>query len=429
MNISFGTSSNLGTSSTAGITSVALRRKRVVRRWAHQHQHQHRDQRSNSRVKHKTAYFGLLEVGTPKQAFSVVFDSGSGNLMVPGSSCKSEACLAHAQFKEEASTTVEQVSCDGSIAGALSTDTDDEVSITFGTGEVWGRCLKDQICIGNVCSRGSFVATTYESQNPFWFFAFDGVLGLALEQMSQGGDFNLMNRFSKGNSLRQPIFSVYLSDDDSEGSEITFGEVKQEHVASDLIWADVARTSGYWEVQIDDITIDNEVQNLCANCHVAVDTGTSELAGPSKVIEDLANLLSVREDCSNYRTLPRLGFVVAGHILNLEPHDYVDKEGFHCSVALMPLDVPPPNGPLFVFGIPFLQKFYTVYDAANKKVGFAVSKHRGQPQAVAGRRLIRAGVFKRDGMEFVRRGRQHAGAGGNRGKKSHRNSDARHDPF
>ena len=53
-------------------------------------------------------------------------------------------------------------------------------------------------------------------------------------------------------------------------------------------------------------------------------------------------------------------------------------EGSFCDVSLTALDVPPPKGPLFVFGIPFLQKFYTVYDHAEKRVGFASAKHEGQ---------------------------------------------------
>jgi len=75
--------------------------------------------------------------------------------------------------------------------------------------------------------------------------------------------------------------------------------------------------------------------------------------------------------------------VVQVHILNLEPVDYIDKEDHTCKVALMRLDVPPPNGPLFVFGIPFLQKFYTAYDKESKSVGFAVAKHKGQSQSHA----------------------------------------------
>merc|ERR1719473_814243 len=313
-------------------------------------------------VVHKTTFFGKLSIGSPPQSFSVVFDTGSGNLLVPADDCKSEACMAHDRFMQAKSPSMREVYCDGTPYVEDQEAPHDEVTITFGTGEIWGRCLQDNICIGTVCDRGSFIAATYESRNPFKWFAFDGVLGLALPSMSQGPDFNLMARMNETRHLRQPLFSVFLSDLDSEASEVTFGEVKNSHMASPLFWVDVERDSGYWEVQIQDITLDNKLQKLCAGCFVAVDTGTSELAGPSDVIESLTSKVGVKADCSNYHELPKLGFVVGSHILNLEPHDYVDRDVSGCDVSFMPLDVPPPQGPLFVFGIPFLQKFFTVYD-------------------------------------------------------------------
>merc|ERR1719392_532066 len=115
-------------------------------------------------------------------------------------------------------------------------------------------------------------------------------------------------------------------------------------MASELFWVDVASSSGYWEVQIDDITLDNKPQNLCEDCRVAVDTGTSQLAGPAHVIHDLAKRLNVKSDCSNYESLPRLGFIIGGRILSLDPFDYVEKSGSYCDVSLMNLDVPPPKG-------------------------------------------------------------------------------------
>lgn len=330
-----------------------------------------------SKAIHKTAYFGRLDIGTPPQSFSVVFDTGSGNLMVPGEECQSAACQSHDRFSEADSSSVREVNCDGSNIEAGTES--DEVTITFGTGHITGRCLEDHICVGNLCSRGAFIASTDESRHPFASFTFDGVLGLALEHMAQGPSFSMMSRLSQEGKLLKPMFSVFLSDSDQEASEITFGDIKTEHMASDIFWVDVTRPSGYWEVRIDDITLNNAPQSLCEDCQVAVDTGTSQLAGPTEVISKLTKMLAVAQDCANYEGLPSLGFVIGGHILNLEPRDYVDKSdsGF-CDVSLMSLDVPPPKGPLFVFGIPFLQKYYTVYDHSSTKVGFAVAKHYGE---------------------------------------------------
>ena len=49
-------------------------------------------------------------------------------------------------------------------------------------------------------------------------------------------------------------------------------------------------------------------------------------AGPSDIIANLTAKLNVSSDCSNYKDLPLLGFIVNGTVLNLEPSDYVDKD-------------------------------------------------------------------------------------------------------
>mmetsp|Transcript_51987 Transcript_51987/g.135328 ORF Transcript_51987/g.135328 Transcript_51987/m.135328 type:complete len:378 (+) Transcript_51987:3-1136(+) len=327
------------------------------------------------------AYFGNVAIGTPPQWFDVVFDSGSGNLVLPSTDCTGEACVNHARYDQQRSTSARRVSCVSSEAPLLPKSTPDtspdSLSITFGTGEIWGRCIEEQVCLGSVCYPGSFIAASNETSIPFTGFEFDGVLGLSLPEMSHSPAFNMMERLKVTEALHQTIFSVFLSASDSEVSEVTFGSINTELMASDLHWVPISRSSGYWEVKITDITIDNHPQELCQDCYVAVDTGTSELAGPSGVIERLADRLDVRIDCSNFDSLPRVGFLVNDHILNLEPREYVGQTADGCEVSLMPIDVPPPRGPLFVFGIPFMEKFYTVYDNVNKQVGFAVAKHIG----------------------------------------------------
>jgi len=326
----------------------------------------------------KMAYYGEVTLGTPPQRFVVVYDTGSGNLIVPGSECYSHACHMHKRFKADLSNTSRP-----SVCGMYNGRPSNRLTIHFGTGHVRGKCMGDEICIGGLCTAAHFIEATEESDNPFSSFRFDGVLGLSLSTLSRSNDFSLMHQLSSRHSFKQPIFSVFLSSQEDETSEITFGDAVEEHMASELFWVPLTGVSGYWEVRIEDITLNGRKQNVCQDCRVAVDTGTSMLAGPSPIMSQLRRLLNVRSDCSNYDQLSKLGFIIGGRILSLNPSDYVSRTQWGCRLSLMDLDIPPPAGPIFIFGIPFLQRYYTVYDEPNSRVGFAVAQHKGRvPEAL-----------------------------------------------
>jgi len=164
-------------------------------------------------------------------------------------------------------------------------------------------------------------------------------------------------------------------------------------MASELFWVPVTGVTGYWEVRIEDITLNGSRQHLCQDCRVAVDTGTSLLAGPAQLMSKLKKLLDVKSDCSNYDRLPQIGFIIGGRILSLAPSEYSSKRGSSCRVRLMDIEIPPPRGPLFIFGIPFFQRYYTVYDEPNSRVGFAVAKHKGRmPEVLVEADAPRSGV-------------------------------------
>jgi hypothetical protein len=250
--------------------------------------------------------------------------------------------------------------------------------ISFGTGNIAGDFYRDKMCIGDsLCIDSSFIAADRESTEPFQEIPFDGIMGLGFKDLSMGKGFNIIDDLYAGGQLPGGQISFYLTD--GGDSEVTFGGYKSEYLNSDILWARVDLES-YWQVSIDDITFDNKPKQLCGGgCNVAVDTGTSMLAGPSDLVDKLTNMLGAKEDCSNFNSLPKLGFQIGEKVLNLKPDDYMDSSGSECSLSFMSLDVPPPKGPLFIFGDPFLRRFVTIFDRAGAgsgpRVGFAVAKH------------------------------------------------------
>lgn len=323
---------------------------------------------------HKTAYWGEINMGTPAQTFTVIFDTGSGNLILPSSECESPACAQHKRYNPSTSSSSKRIEHAGGNPSAGVEMENDHATITFGTGEVSGKFYEDQFCLGDACSTVRFVGATQETDQPFMATQFDGILGLGFSDLSMGPGFNIIEDIKKSGSLMKNQFSLYLSDEGE--SEISFGGYKPEYIVGDLTWAPVNKQS-YWQVAIEDITFDNVPTGMCgvAGCQVAVDTGTSLLAGPTEIMEALDDKLGVKSDCSNFDSLPLLGFSIDGTVLNLRPADYVDRTDEGCSTALMTLDVPPPKGPLFIFGDPFLRRFATVYDMDGPSVGFGVAKH------------------------------------------------------
>merc|ERR1719321_620348 len=344
----------------------------------------HNDEvRSYSRFKSATAseYYGKIAIGTPKQLFSVVFDTGSGNLLVPSSSCMDEACTSHRRFDSALSATSVEIASSHEPTKAVGKNGQrDSVTITFGTGEMTGIFVKDNVCISSICAMTNFITATKESSDPFALVPFDGVLGLALPQLAEDTSFSLVDSMVKAGVLKRNLFSVYFAKGETSQSEITFGDIRENRISSEIIWAPI-NNPGYWQVEIRDLALNDEPMGLCRkHCQIAADTGTSLLAGPTSMVDKLVRKLNVASDCSNYDSLPTLGFILGNATLELNNVDYVDRSPDGCALTFMPLDIPPPRGPLFILGDPFLRKYYTVYDRERLRLGFAVANHGTETQ-------------------------------------------------
>lgn len=386
----------------------------------------------------RSAYYGTLLVGTPPEPFTVVFDTGSGHLVLPSTYCKSEACRVHKRYRRSASDTGRDINHNGVSVDGLSS-LRDQLTVSYGIGEVKGVFVEDVICVetldgpreGDVpnasaavqqpaeviadgrlpkgCVTLRFLAATELSEDPFKAFAFDGILGLGLQGLSQTPDFNYLEVMAKSvqgwGSTAPHTFAVFLATSAAEDSEIALGGWSEEHLAEELSWNPVpAPELGHWLVNLRSIRVDGAVLPFCASgCKAAVDTGTSLLAVPSDVFPELYEMLKHPAPLAGHcnGAGPLLHFEMDDFTVTLGPRDYSRAErtglknprlrfgkpapartrrDWRCNPTLMTLDLPEPMGPkIFILGEPVLRKYYTAYDAKGKRVGFGRARHVAAP--------------------------------------------------
>lgn len=373
--------------------------------------------RDGKTVAYKTAYFGTVRVGDaePRQNFTVVFDTGSGHLILPSTSCHSETCTKHRRYNRTLSPSAIDVEYDGTPIRPDATERD-QVAIAFGTGEVLGEFVQEVVCVGaephaalgrDACVRLRTVLATRMTPDPFGLFAFDGVLGLGLDALTLAPQFSLLSQMFSQNPEVSPRFSVFLARSDDGESEISFGGHDRGRAASALEWAVVAKAElGYWQVEVKAVRIGGNTLDECADgsCRAILDTGTSLLGVPRSAARTMHRLLarhvpeSAYSDASQVdcRTVPgnRIDFELAsGAVVSLDSEDYSRPTPFNmtlpatnagtetanaklfCRSLLLPVDMQPPLGPkIFIWGEPFLRRYYTVYDPAEKQVGFALAR-------------------------------------------------------
>lgn len=335
--------------------------------------------------------FGQIRVGTPPQTFDVAIDTGSSNLLLTSVGCRSLGCLSHKTYSAPSSSTAEAVPLYNARAKAQSKDaTPETVLLDISTGEAEGELVMDNVCLGeegDVCAKTGLVQMTRMTQTPFNTFPFDGILGVGMPQGSLEKRFNFIGNLAEAGALKRDRFSVWMANEnDTENSEIIFGEVAEDRLASELLWLPISRfDTGMWQATMDDFVVDNTQIGLCGStgCQVAFDTGTNAIAAPEHIISTILSAVNVQQDCSNYDSLPQFGVSFQGSILNLDKRDYVKRvstaSSVQCYHQFLPMDLEGPKKDMILLGDPFMKRYYTVFDRESLHIGLALSKHKSPP--------------------------------------------------
>jgi cathepsin D len=142
----------------------------------------------------------------------------------------------------------------------------------------------------------------------------------------------------------------------------------------------------YWQFIVDSVSVNAE--KLSRNFEAIADTGTSLIAGPTEVVEQLHQRIGATKnpmngeymvDCNTLDSMPNVDFTIGGKQFSLTPSQYIMKvkpvstlDVTLCVSGFSGMDMP--SGPMWILGDVFLGQYYTVFDQGQDRLGFAKAK-------------------------------------------------------
>ncbi|KAL5527985.1 hypothetical protein ACEPAG_6786 [Sanghuangporus baumii] len=320
-------------------------------------------------------YTADVGVGSPATTYSLLIDTGSSNTWVGAS-------RAYVQT-------------------STSENTGQNVSATYGTGSFSGTEYIDTVTLSSdlvITRQGIGVASTSSE-----FQDVDGILGLGPVNLTEGtvsgsGTVPTVtdNLFSQG-TISEEVVGIYYAPTTVESTtngELTFGGVDTSRTTSDISYVPITSTSpasAYWGVD-QSITYGSSGTEVLSSTAGIVDTGTTliflatdayntyvSLTGAT--LDDSVGLLSISS--SDYENLQSLFFNIGDQTYELTANAQTWPRSLNTAIGgssneiyLVVSDIGSNNGGFdFINGYTFLERFYSVYDTTNGRVGFATTEH------------------------------------------------------
>jgi saccharopepsin len=209
-----------------------------------------------------TQYFVNVDIGTPSQEFMVVPDTGSSNLWIYSSRCRSIPCHTHDTYDSSKSSTYE-------VKG-------DSFDILYGSGGVSGYTSKDVAKFGSIPADMEFGEIKKVSGVTFYVSPMDGILGLAYDTIS----VNNIPTWLMQTDLEDKSFGFVLHNNPEE-SYMTIPGFETSGFSLKGVHNVIEQT--YWNVNLVSISGPNGTTET-PGLKAAIDSGTSLIVGSAQVI-------------------------------------------------------------------------------------------------------------------------------------------------
>jgi hypothetical protein len=310
---------------------------------------------------YNTFYLGKVNIGTPKQNFTVVLDTGSSDLWVTD---KSWSGSGKNRFDSSKSSTYKKQS------GTF--------SIQYGSGSVSGFEGMDIACFdaSPYCAKnqifGQVTQMQVMDQQPI-----DGICGMAYPSISSiGTNPPWLNIINNGSPMpANPWFTVWLEElkgtpQGQIGGAFTFGDYDKTNCASTGEWIPLSHQLWY-EFNIDGVGSGSFGGNAAS---AISDTGTSFLIGPTNDMNRIMDQLGAQYDpsmglysmdCSG--SSKTIDVKIKGKTYPIVSKNYlVDFGTGTCYVAASGADI---GDPAWILGDTFIRQYCNAYDLKGNRVG------------------------------------------------------------
>ncbi|KAJ3825756.1 aspartic peptidase domain-containing protein [Lentinula raphanica] len=286
-------------------------------------------------------YLASVEVGASHTTYQLIVDTGSSNTWV-GATTKY-------------------------MPSSTSTDTGDRVSVTYGSGE-----------FSVITSQSIGVASSSEGFN-----GTDGILGIGPDDLTKGTVSGVStvptvtdNLFNQG-TISEKVVAISFEPTTSEevtNGELTFGGTDSSKFTGDITYT--SKTGNYWGITQ---TLTYGSTTLQSSLSGIVDTGTTllylEENGFNKYIEATGGTYDGETGLykiitAQFNALENLVFTIGGTDFVLTANAQIWPRSLNTAIRGN-ADRDGEPGFDFVDGYVFLERFYSVFDTTNNRVGFA----------------------------------------------------------
>jgi len=275
-----------------------------------------------------------------------------------------------------------------------------ELQLSYGSGSLFAKEAYDTVLIGNMQA----------SVAPFWEVVdadmalliesnFNAIVGLGpipanVEVLSPNHrelekDEHMFAVLQKRMMIDK--FAVCLGREPGSYGYLTWNDNAAERLPKLFTKMHVPDT-GYWMAKIKDVRL-GKFHACKHGCGAVIDSGTSLLAAPAEEQQSLSALInSMVGDCGSLDHLPDLTFTLGRKKYSLPPDSYVGEvfnevseelaKNFKlarssligspaakrkkCEASLMEIVMSSEFGPVWILGVPFFRKYYTIFEQATE---------------------------------------------------------------